>query len=96
MGEIRIYIPSETLGFPYMVCQKIISIPNENFGVPYPVGKKVWYHCIIWHKKACLKIKYRQFWLVNPAICAIFHRIIGNYLFREIIGVCFLSSVLTK
>ena len=40
MGEIRISMPSENLGFPYPECKKRISIPSENFGFQYPVCKK--------------------------------------------------------
>ena len=40
MGEIRISIPSENLGFPYPVCQKKFVRTGENRGKPSLVCKK--------------------------------------------------------
>ena len=40
MGEIRIVVPSETRGYPYLVWKKRIVGPGETSGYPYPVCKK--------------------------------------------------------
>ena len=41
MGEIRIFSPGKTRGYPYPVCKKRIVSPGKIRGYSYPVCKKI-------------------------------------------------------